>query len=182
MSAQEALQRIKQAIHEEQPPAALLHLMEESHAALLEADPEERFAFEEEVATLAGGLYIPHLFWMYLAGFKEEPEAYRASLEALLLTFAKLPSQPMAEDSLRLLLYVYFSEEDAFHLERLWHQIEQEATYEKILYFQHVRQLIEKNPTTVRIFREKYHLLAPFFPNFDQLRLPLPQVRSLVEG
>jgi len=117
---------------------------------------------------------------MYLAAFLEEPEAYRPSLEALLRTFVQLPPNPLAEENFRLLLYVYFSEEEPFHMERLWHLLEQEATKEKIEYLRRVRDLTHRNPITVKIFQKKFRLLAPFIPNFDQLRMPLPQVRNLV--
>ncbi|MDT7941945.1 MAG: hypothetical protein RQ993_01565 [Bacteroidota bacterium] len=181
MSVQEALEQIEAAQKEGKTPEQLLNLIESLHASFLEGDPEERAAFEEALMTVADGLYLPHLFWMYLAGFLEDREAYRPSLEALLRTFATLPPNPLAEENLRLLLYVYFSEEEPFHLERLWHLLAQEATPEKLAYFQRVKTLTERNPLTVRIFREKFRLLGPFFPNFDHLRLPLPQVRSLIQ-
>ena len=181
MSVQEALEKIETARQAGQSPQELLHLIESLHTEFLDGDSDARATFEEAVLTIADGLYFPHLFWVYLAGFLEDQEAYRPSLESLLRTFATLPPNPLAEDNLRLLLYVYFSEEDPFHLERLWHHLRQEATPEKLSYFQHVKTLTERNPTTARIFREKFRLLAPFFPNFEQLRLPLPQIRSLIQ-
>jgi len=181
VSVQEALEKIESARQAGESPEELLHLIESLHAEFLDRDSDARTAFEEAVLTIADGLYFPHLFWMYLAGFLEDQEAYRPSLESLLRIFATLPPNSLAEDNLRLLLYVYFSEEDPFHLERLWHQLHQEASPEKLSYFQHVKTLTERNPITVRIFREKFRLLAPFFPNFAQLRLPLPQIRSLIQ-
>ena len=180
MSVEEALQKIETAQKEGQTAQQLLSLMESLHAQFLEADPDTRAAFEDAILTVADGLYLPNLFWMYLAAFLEDPQAYRPSLEALLRTFAQLPLNPLAEENLRLLLYVYFLEEEPFHLERLWHLLEQEAIREKMEYFKRVRDLIHRNPITVKIFQEKFRLLAPFIPNFDQLRMPLPQVRNLV--
>lgn len=177
---EEALQKIETAQKEGQTPEQLLHLIESLHADFLETEPEVRAAFEDAVLTLADGLYLPNLFWMYMAGFLEDPETYRPSLEALLRTFAQLPPNPLAEENLRLLLYVYFSEEEPFHIERLWHLLEQEATKEKLEYLKRVRELIHRNPVTVKIFQDKFRLLAPFFPNFEHLRMPLPQVRNLV--
>jgi len=88
---QEALEQIEAAQKEGKTPEQLLSLIESLHASFLEGDPEERAAFEEALLTVADGLYLPHLFWMYLAGFLEDREAYRPSLEALLRTFATLP-------------------------------------------------------------------------------------------
>lgn len=93
MPVQEALEQIEAAQKEGKTPEQLLSLIESLHASFLEGDPEERAAFEEALLTVADGLYLPHLFWMYLAGFLEDREAYRPSLEALLRTFATLPPQ-----------------------------------------------------------------------------------------
>ncbi len=182
MSVEEALQQIEAAQKEQQNPEQLLNLIESLHLHFLEGDPDARATFEDAVITVADGLYVPNLFWMYLAGFLEDREAYRTSLEFLLRTFAKLPPNPLAEENLRLLLYVYLSEEEPFHIERLWHILEQEGSHQKLQYFQRVRTLIHRNPQTVQIFRAKFRLLASFIPNFEQLRIPLPQVRNLVEG
>ena len=182
MSVKEVLQKIETAQKEGQTAQSLLNLIESLHAQFLEAEPDTRAAFEDAVLTVADGLYLPNLFWMYLAAFLEDREAYRPSLEALLRTFVQLPPNPLAEENLRLLLYVYFSEEEPFHIERLWHLLEQEATKEKMDYLKRVRNLIHRNPITVKIFREKFRLLAPYMPNFDQLRMPLPQVRNLAQA
>jgi len=181
VSVQEALEKIESAHQAGESPEKLLNLIESLHVEFLDGDPDARAAFEDAVLPVADGLYFPHLFWMYLAGFLEDQEAYRSSIESLLRTFATLPPNPLAEDNLRLLLYVYFSEEDPFHLDRLWHHLHQEATPEKRDYFHRVKTLTERNPLTVQIFREKFRLLAPFFPNFEQLRLPLSKVRSFIK-
>lgn len=163
-------------------PEEVVAELEALHQEISE-DVEARAAFEREVPSLADGLYIPHLFWMYLAAYQQDPESYRPFLEYLLHIYAQHPPSPFVEKRLRPLLYVYFSAESPFYLNRLWDYFRRHARPEKYEILENVRNFIEKNPSTVDIFKRKFSLLADYMPDFDLLFLPISQIQAtLGEG
>lgn len=179
MAIETFLEELRTRLAQGESPESLYPTIEAQYLELLKADSDERPAFEEAIAPLAEGIFIPNLFWVYLNGFLQSPEDYRPFLEYLLLTFAQLPPNPTAQKRLKPLLYVYFSKEEPFHLKRLWDRLEQETNMPQMQYFQKVRSFTEHNPITVDIFQKKFAILGEFLPNFDHLFLPLPQLRCL---
>lgn len=158
-------------------PEEALAQLEALHQEVLE-DPDARTSFEQEAPRVADGLYIPHLFWMYLAAFRQEPALYRPFLEYLLQLFVQQPSSPSVEKRLRPLLCIYLSEESPFYVEKLWDFFQRHARVEKYEYMEAVRKFIERNPNTVEVFRKKFNLLGEYFPDFELFSLPLPQLRQ----
>ncbi len=179
MPVEAVLEELRARLAQGESPESLYPTIEAHYLQLLETDSDERLAFEEAIAPLAEGIFIPNLFWIYLQGFLQNPEDYRPFLEYLLLTFAQLPPNPTAQKRLKPLLYVYFSQEEPFHLKRLWDRLEQEANLQQMQYFQQMRALTERNPLTTDTFRRKFSILGEYLPNFDQLFLPLPQLKRL---
>ncbi len=162
-------------------PEEALAQLEALHQEVLE-NPEARRTFEQEAPKVADGLYLPHLFWMYLAAFRRDPASYRPFLEYLLQLFVQQPSSPAVEKRLRPLLCIYLSEESPFYIEKLWDFFQRHARVEKYEYMESVKSFIARNPNTVQIFRKKFELVGDYFPDFELFSLPLPQLRQELEG
>lgn len=162
-------------------PEEALAQLEALHQEVLD-DPEARTLFEQEAPKVAEGLYIPHLFWTYLAAFRQDPATYRPFLEYLLQLFVQQPPSPFVEKRLRPLLCVYLSEESPFYVERLWDFFQRHALPEKYEYMEAVKNFITRNPNTVEVFRKKFDLVGEYFPDFELFSLPLPQLRQELES
>ncbi|MCS7188831.1 MAG: hypothetical protein RMJ66_03580 [Bacteroidia bacterium] len=173
----EKLASIEEAFANGSPPEEVIQRIEALHQEVMH-DPELRMNFEKEVLNVAQGLYLPYIFWIYLAAFLQDKESYRPFLEYILQVFAQQPSNPFIEKRLRPLLYVYFSEESPFYLDRLWDYFSRYANADKYSFMDKTRSLIAKNPATVEIFREKFRLLSAYMPDFEALALPLAQIRE----
>ncbi len=176
----EQLAAIAAAAEAGTPPEELLPQLEALHQSVLE-DPEARAQFEREVVSIAGGIYLPHIFWTYLAAFLSDPDAYRAFLEYILQVYAQQPLNPFIDKRMQPLLYVYFSDEAPFYLSRLWDTLRRQALPEKYEFLQGVHQKMSRIPVTVKIFREKFELIGDYFPNFEALAMPLPELRASLE-
>ncbi|GIV23837.1 MAG: hypothetical protein KatS3mg025_1496 [Bacteroidia bacterium] len=175
-------ERLKEiaALAENTSPEELVKHIESLHQEVLE-DPDQRATFEQEAPTIADGLYLPNIFWIYLAAFLQERETYRPFLEYLLQVFVQQPPNAFAEKRLKPLLYVYFSLESEFFLDKLWETLKRYGRTDKLSFLESVRDFIKKNPTTVSIFRQKFELLADYMPDFEALTLPLPQLRQTLQ-
>ncbi|MCX7980355.1 MAG: hypothetical protein N3A68_04825 [Bacteroidia bacterium] len=175
-------ERLKEiaALAENTPPEELVKRIESLHQEVLE-DPDQRTAFEQEAPTVADGLYLPNIFWIYLAAFLQEPETYRPFLEYLLQVFVQQTPNAFVEKRLKPLLYVYFSLESEFFLDKLWETLRRYGRPERLSFLQSIRDFIKKNTATVSIFRQKFALLAEYMPDFEALALPLPQLRQTLQ-
>lgn len=158
-------------------PETLVEQLEALHKSVLE-DPQARTEFEREVLSVAGGIYLPHIFWIYLSAFLSDPDAYRAFLEYILQVYAQQPLNPFIDKRMQPLLYVYFSEEAPFYLSRLWDTLRRSALPEKYDFLQRVQQKMTRIPKTVKIFRDKFELIGEYLPNFEALAMPLPELRA----
>lgn len=178
---QEKLNEIARAAAEGADPQTLVAELEALHEELMQAsDDETRADFEREVLHIANGIYLPHIFWMYLAPFldKAQRETYRPFLEYILQVYAQLPCSSFVDKRMRPLLYVYLTEEAPFYVDKLNAFLGKYAHPDKQALFQEVRAFIQRNPNTVRIFREKFRLLKDYVPDFDMLAMPLPTLRT----
>lgn len=177
----EQLAAIAAAAEAGTPPETLLEQLEALHQSVLE-DIDARAQFEREVLSIAGGLYLPHIFWTYLSAFLSDPDTYRPFLEYILQVYAQLPTNPFIDTRMQPLLYVYFSDEAPFYLSRLWDTLRRHALPEKYDFLQEVHRKMERIPATVRIFREKFELIGEYLPNFAALEMPLPALRASLES
>ncbi|MCS7163292.1 MAG: hypothetical protein NZ958_08240 [Bacteroidia bacterium] len=174
---EEKLSAIKEAAQQGSPPEALLSELEALHESILE-EPEARRLFEKEALQIADGIYLPHLFWMYLAAFLQDKEAYRPAIEYLLQVFVRQPSNPLVEKRMRPLLCIYFSEEAPFYKDRFLEYARRYGYPEKQRFLEKVLEFIPRNPSTVSIFRRKFALIGEYFPNFELFALPIQQIEA----
>lgn len=178
---QEKLNEIARSAAEGTAPETLVAQLEALHEELIQAgDDEARADFEREVLRVADGIYLPHIFWTYLGPFldRTQRETYRPFLEYILQVYAQLPASTFVDRRMRPLLYVYLTEEAPFYIDKLDAFLGKYAHPEKLALFQEVRAFIQKNPNTVRIFREKFALLKDYVPDFEMLAMPLPTLRA----
>lgn len=179
---QDKLNEIAQAAAEGTPPEEIVAQLEALHESVLE-DEKARSEFEQAVLKVADGVYLPHIFWIYLSAFLNDREVYRPFLEYVLQVYAQLPPSPFVDKRMRPLLYVYFMNEPAFYTNKLEAFLHRYAHPEKRSLVQDIRAYIQRNPTTVRIFQQKFALLKDYLPNFEMLSMPLPELRaSLGQG
>ncbi|MCX8112071.1 MAG: hypothetical protein N3E49_02575 [Bacteroidia bacterium] len=171
------LQEIAQAAAEGSPPEELIARLEALHEEV-SGDENARLEFEREVLKVADGLYLPHIFWIYLGAFLEDKETYRPFIEYILQVYAQLPPSPFLEKRMRPLLCVYFTEEAPFHIHKLEASLKRYARPEKQTLFSDIQNFIKRNPTTVQIFRQKFSLLKQYLPNFEMFSMALPQLRA----
>lgn len=173
----EKLEAIAQSATDETPPEEVIAKLEALHEEVSD-DDDLRAEFEREVLKVAQGIYIPHILWIYLSAFLEDRETYRPFLEYILQFYAQQPLNPFVDKRIRPLLCIYLSEESTFYIDRLKALLERYALPEKREFFDEVQAYIRRNPTTVRIFRDKFRLLKDYFPSFDLFSLPLPHLRQ----
>lgn len=171
----EKLKEIAQSA-EGSSPEDLIARLEALHEEVSQ-DDQLRAEFEREVLRVADGVYLPHMFWIYLGGFLQDKEAYRPFLEYILQVYVQLPPSPFVDKRMRPLLTVYFSEESSFYIDRFEDFVKRYARPEKQNLPTEIRRYIQKNPTTVRIFREKFALLKDYAPNFEMFSMALPHLR-----
>lgn len=174
---QDKLNEIAQAAAEGAPPEAIIAQLEALHESILE-DNEARSEFEREVLKVADGLYLPHIFWIYLAAFLGDKEVYRPFLEYVLQVYAQLPPSPFVDKRIRPLLCVYFTNETPFYTDKLEAFLHRYAHPEKRSLVQDIRSYIQRNPSTVRIFQQKFALLKDYLPNFEMFSMPLTELRA----
>ncbi|MCX7606783.1 MAG: hypothetical protein N2170_05930 [Bacteroidia bacterium] len=173
----ERLEAISAAAAQGADPEELIAQLEALHQEVLE-DPAARATFEREVLSIAEGLYLPHIFWIYLSAFLQDKESYRPFLEYILQVFAQQPSSAFIEKRMKPLLYVYLSEEAPFYLNRLWDYLRRYARADKYEFMDNMRSFVQKNPSTVDIFRKKFHILGSYMPDFEAMTLPLSQIQA----
>ncbi|MCS6790592.1 MAG: hypothetical protein NZ580_06395 [Bacteroidia bacterium] len=176
------LQAIQQALAEGLAPEEAIARLEALHEKLME-NPEERSQFEMEVLPMADGVYMPHIFWIYLAAFLQSEESradYRPFLEHILQVYAQLPPSPFVEKRLRPLVHIYFAEDSPFYMDKLHEYYKSFAHPEKRDFIKRVKSYLQRNPKTVSILRRKFHMLTSFFPNFQLFSLPIPELEKVI--
>ncbi|MEN3041512.1 MAG: hypothetical protein ABDH66_08260 [Bacteroidia bacterium] len=171
------LQEIAQAAQNGASPEELVAQLEALHEEV-SADDQVRMDFEREVLKVADGVYLPHIFWIYLGGFLDDKDAYRPFLEYILQVYSQLPPSAFVDKRMRPLLYVYFTEEAPFYLDKLEAYLKRYARPDKYALISDVRAYIQRNPNTVGVFRQKFALLKGYMPNFEMLSMPLPHLRA----
>ncbi|MCS6896014.1 MAG: hypothetical protein NZZ60_07730 [Bacteroidia bacterium] len=173
------LREIAQAAQNGAPPEELVAQLEALHEEV-SADEQSRMDFEREVLQVADGVYLPHIFWIYLGAFLDDKDTYRPFLEYVFQVYSQLPPSPFVDKRMRLLLYVYLTEESAFYLDKLEAYLKKYARPDKYSLINDIRSYIQKNPNTVGVFRQKFALLKGYMPNFEMLSMALPHLRASI--
>ncbi|MCS7297933.1 MAG: hypothetical protein RMK19_05635 [Bacteroidia bacterium] len=173
----EALQEIEKAAAEGLPPEELIARLEALHEKVY-SDEEQRIEFERDVIKVANGIYIPHIFWIYLSAFIGDKDAYRPFLEYILQVYAQFPPHPLVDKRMRILLCVYFQEESRFYLDKLEDYLRKRSHPEKYKLIKDAQEFTNRNPRTSDIFRQKFYLLRDYSPNFELISTPLPHLRE----
>jgi hypothetical protein len=144
------------------------------------SDPEAYAYFTALAPSIAGGMYIPYLFWIGLNYFLDDTENddLRQLLFALLQQFTESDFEENDQRNLKPLLIVYLAAEKEFERDRIKAHIFDKAHPQVRDYYMKALYFATEKPTTRDTFREKYLLLRSYFPDFAQLHLPVTQLRE----
>lgn len=141
-------------------------------------DPELLEEFMEEAPYVCGGAYIPYLFWITLAKFSNDPEAYRPRIVELIKAFCRSDFNEKDAQELKPLIITYFAMEKRFEIDKLKTFVINKSHPEIINYFNKLLTFVDKNKDSVKTYIEKFSLIKDQAPNFELLNLPIVRLRE----
>lgn len=147
------------------------------HKQALQAGGEDAEEFFRNAPHVAGGAYIPYLFWIELAQFRRGEES-RERLFFLLESFVNGDFEEAIRQRMKPLIVIYYLHERQFEIDKLNTTIVSKAHPQVQEFFQHLNEFVETNQTATRAYEEKFNLLMDYFPNFELFELPVQDLEE----
>lgn len=140
-------------------------------------DQEAAKIFASQAAQVAGGAYIPHLFWPALHRFLKE-DTGRDVIAELFEAFGNSNFDEETQKIFRPLAVVYFMHEKEFEVDRLRTRVLHKLHPGVQEYFEQLIEFNEKNHRSAVAFARKFALVGDRFPDFELFNQPLAHLEE----
>jgi hypothetical protein len=151
--------------------------LKEIHLELLSEDPETLRYFVFDAARVAGGIYIPYLFWMELVKFIEDNPDEEV-LYHLIDCFATSDFEEEERKKMKPLLAIYFAHQRDFAVDRVKSHIVSNSHPQVRDYFLALLRFKEQNKKSIEAYTHKFRLLKGYYPNFEMFNLPVSRLEE----
>lgn len=139
--------------------------------------PDEYRMFRNQVLDVYGGIYIPYIFWMELAGFFHNVN-HRTILFEVIQAFCFSNFEEEERRKMKPLLITYFANEKEFEMDKIQSLIIDKAHPSVREYFQKITSFVTKNKNSTGAYLEKFKILMEDYPDFELLSLPVSKLKE----
>lgn len=140
-------------------------------------DADAAALFSRLAAEVAGGVYIPYLFWVALHRFLKT-EGQREVIAELFAAFGRSNFDEATQLQLKPLAVVYFMHEKEFEVDRLKSRVIQKLHPTVQEFFQKTLEFVEKNRKSAIAYQQKFALVGAEFPDFERFNQPLAHLEG----
>jgi hypothetical protein len=147
------------------------------HKAALKQGIDEFRAFATEAMEVCGGVYIPYVMWVELAGFIGD-QSNREQMFAIIAAFVNSGFEEEERKTMKSLLITYFAIEREFEVNKIMTLIVDKAHPAVQDFFRKVQTFVAKNKTSVDMYTDKFNMLKGKFPDFELLSMPLIKLKE----
>ena len=170
------LDAINAAYYESEDKEAAIEALQALHVPLLRK-PDELRPFVHQAARVAGGTYLPYLFWIELVKFMDG-KGDSELLYDLVLAFTESDFDEEDLHKIKPLLVVYFAKERVFQIDRIKAQIVEKSHPSVRDFFYDLYKFVETNHVSTQTYHTKLVMLKKYFPDFERFELPIPQLEE----
>lgn len=161
---------------DEEDAAPAIEALDELHREVWGQADEAR-KFRLAALRVAGGAYLPNIFWAELAAHMRN-EGNREMIVEIMQAVADSNFDEAMLNNLKPLLVVYLSREKQFELDKLWSFVI-EKTYPRVKeYFDKLLLFVTKNQHSVATYQRKFDMLRDSFPDFERYSHPLTRLEE----
>jgi hypothetical protein len=134
--------------------------------------------FRNQVMDVAGGVYIPYIFWMELSLFFKNTN-HRTVLFDVIKAFCNSAFEDEEKKKMKPLLITYFANEKEFEMDKIQGLIVDKAHPSIREYFQKITSFVTKNKNSTGTYLEKFRILMEDYPDFELLNLPVSKLKDI---